>query len=116
VTANAKPRPLCALVLAPRGRDAVVASSLIEQAGVASDTRDDIAALADALGEDTAFVLITEEAIRTADLRPLTTWLASQPAWSDLPFVLVTDHGGGPERKRWATSRSSSGRSIRRRC
>ncbi|TAJ24153.1 MAG: response regulator [Reyranella sp.] len=41
---------------------------------------------------------MTEEAIRTADLKPLSQWLATQPAWSDLPFVLVTDHGGGPER------------------
>lgn len=85
-------------MLAPRGRDAAIATSLIEQAGVASRACGDIAALADALGDDTAFVLITEEAIRTADLRPLTNWLAGQPAWSDLPFVLVTDHGGGPER------------------
>src|SRR5690242_5184971 len=41
---------------------------------------------------------MTEEAIRSADLKPLAMWLANQPAWSDLPFVLVTDHGGGPER------------------
>jgi signal transduction histidine kinase len=98
VTANATPRPLCALILAPRGRDAAIAASLIEQPGVASRACGDIAALADALNDDTAFVLITEEAIRTADLRPLMSWLAGQPAWSDLPFVLVTDHGGGPER------------------
>ncbi|MBY0322577.1 MAG: response regulator [Reyranella sp.] len=58
----------------------------------------DVVELAEALGDQTAFVLITEEAIRTADLKPLTAWLAAQPAWSDLPFVLVTDHGGGPER------------------
>src|SRR6185295_7517937 len=47
---------------------------------------------------EVAFVLITEEAIRNADLRPLANWIAKQPAWSDLPFVLVIDHGGGPER------------------
>jgi signal transduction histidine kinase/CheY-like chemotaxis protein len=98
VNGAGSPRPLCALVLAPRGRDASLAASLIEQAGVASRVCGDVAALADALGDDTALVLITEEAIRTADLRPLTNWLAGQPAWSDLPFVLVTDHGGGPER------------------
>jgi signal transduction histidine kinase len=98
VTVTAPQRPLCALVLAPRGRDAAVATSLIEQAGMESHACRDVAELVEALDDQTAFVLITEEAIRTADLKPLTAWLAAQPAWSDLPFVLVTDHGGGPER------------------
>ena len=91
-------RHLFALILAPRGRDAAVAVSLIEQAGIACRACRTLAELRDALGDDTAFVLMTEEAIRTADLKPLSQWLASQPAWSDLPFVLVTYHGGGPER------------------
>jgi signal transduction histidine kinase len=90
--------PLRALVLAPRGRDSVVAASLMDQAGVPSRICRDLAELVEALGDDAAFVLMTEEAIRNADLKPLTQWLAGQPAWSDLPFVLVTDHGGGPER------------------
>jgi signal transduction histidine kinase len=98
VTAAAPERPLRALVLAPRGRDAAVATSLVEQAGVATGICPDLAALVDTLDDDTAFVLMTEDAIRNADLKPLATWLANQPAWSDLPFVLVTDHGGGPER------------------
>ena len=45
-----------------------------------------------------AFVLLTEDAIRSADLKPLVAWIAAQPAWSDLPFILVTNRGGGPER------------------
>jgi hypothetical protein len=89
---------LRALILAPRGRDAAVAQSLIELAGVRSEPRRDLRELVEALGDDVAFVLMTEEAIRSADLKPLSLWLAGQPAWSDLPFVLVTDHGGGPER------------------
>ena len=96
--AAAPERPLRALVLAPRGRDATVAASLVEQAGIATGICPDLAALVETLDDDTAFVLMTEEAIRTADLKPLAAWLANQPAWSDLPFVLVTDHGGGPER------------------
>ena len=91
-------RTLRAIVLAPRGRDSAVAASLIEQAGVACLICRDIAGLIDILDDDAAFVLMTEEAIRATDLKPLSLWLAGQPAWSDLPFVLVTDHGGGPER------------------
>ncbi len=76
----------------------MVAISLIQQAGVQSRACRDTTDLIEALNDDTAFVLITEEAIRNADLKPTMAWLADQPAWSDLPFVLVTDHGGGPER------------------
>ena len=91
-------RSLRALVLAPRGRDSAVAASLIEQADVACLACRDLPGLIEVLDDDVAFVLMTEEAIRVADLKPLSLWLAGQPAWSDLPFVLVTDHGGGPER------------------
>ena len=117
----AGPTPtLHALVLAPRGRDAAVAASLIDQAGVPSRICRDLGELVEALDDDAAFVLMTEEAIRNVDLKPLAQWLAGQPAWSDLPFVLVTDHGGGrsaiPSPRAgstpWATCRSSSGRSI----
>ena len=91
-------RPLRALVLAPRGRDAAVASSLIEPTGVSCIVCPRLAAVVDFLDDDIAFLLITEEAIRGADLKPLGVWLANQPPWSDLPFLLVTNHGGGPER------------------
>jgi len=91
-------RPLRALVLAPRGRDAAVASTLIEPAGVSCIVCPRLAAVVDFLDDDVAFLLITEEAIRGADLKPLAVWLANQPPWSDLPFLLVTDHGAGPER------------------
>jgi signal transduction histidine kinase len=95
---GAGPTPMLhALVLAPRGRDAAVAASLIDQAGVTSRVCRDLAELVEALDGNAAFVLMTEEAIRNVDLKPLAQWLAGQPAWSDLPFVLVTDHGG-PER------------------
>jgi signal transduction histidine kinase len=92
------PTPMLhALVLAPRGRDAAVAASLIDQAGVPSRVCRDLAELVEALDDNSAFVLMTEEAIRNVDLKPLAHWLTDQPAWSDLLFIMVTDHGG-PER------------------
>ncbi len=50
------------------------------------------------LGEDVAFALMTEETLRSADLRPLSEWIKAQPSWSDLPFIILTARGGGPER------------------
>ena len=89
---------LHALILAPHGRDSSVAARLVQQAGVDVQICGDLPELVIGLQDDVAFVLLTEEAIRNADLRPLAQWIGDQPAWSDLPFILVTDHGGGPER------------------
>ena len=83
-----------ALILAPRGRDAQVASDMLREAGVATRICGDLAALVAALGEGAAFAVVTEEALRTADLRPLAAWLARQAEWSDFPFVLLTERGG----------------------
>jgi PAS domain S-box-containing protein len=89
---------LRALVLAPIGRDGAVAAGLVSRANVDVEICADLSALVAALADDVAFALITEEAIRNADLKPLARWIGEQPAWSDLPFILVTDRGGGPER------------------
>ena len=99
---------LRALVLAPRGRDSALAQLLLRQAGIESDVCGDLPALVVSIHDTVGFVLLTEDAVRNADLRPLVARIAAQPAWSDLPFVLVTDHGGGPERNpiaaRWLES------------
>jgi len=41
---------------------------------------------------------VTEEAFRSADLRGVSAWIDAQPSWSDLPFIILTNRGGGPER------------------
>jgi signal transduction histidine kinase/CheY-like chemotaxis protein len=103
VTGPASGNGLRALILAPRGRDSSLATSLLRRADIDSDVCKDLPHLVSAITDDTAFVLLTEDAIRSADLRPLMARLTAQPAWSDLPFILVTDHGGGPERNPIAT-------------
>ncbi len=87
-----------ALILAPRGRDSTLARSLLAQAGVSGIICRDLVELVAALDDEVGFVLLTEEAIRNADLKALVARISRQPAWSDMPFVLITDHGGGPER------------------
>ncbi|MBM6596651.1 PAS domain S-box protein [Microvirga pudoricolor] len=44
------------------------------------------------------FVLVTDEAFRTADLKHLSRWIDQQPPWSDLAFIVLTMRGGGIER------------------
>jgi PAS domain S-box-containing protein len=85
------------VILAPRGRDAAVAASMLAQIGVQGHIVRSLSELCDALIAGVGFVLTTEEALRTADLSRLVGWLGAQPEWSDLPFVLLTSRGGGLE-------------------
>lgn len=56
-----------------------------------------VARLSDEVSEETCIVLVTEETLRGADLRPLSDKLRGQPSWSDLPIIILTRKGGGPE-------------------
>ncbi len=89
---------LRALILAPSGRDSAVASGLIGRANLETAVCRDLPQLVSLLNDTTAFVLLTEEAMRSSDLKTLMAWVNAQPTWSDLPFILMTHHGGGPER------------------
>ncbi len=82
------------LVLAPHGRDARLAQALLADADLTAVIVRDLYELVDALGETAGAVLITEEAVRTADLADLDRWIAGQPAWSDMPFIVLTRQGG----------------------
>ncbi|KAA0684527.1 ATP-binding protein [Azospirillum brasilense] len=87
-----------ALILAPRGRDATVASALLGEAGIGAHACPDLPALCRALDEGAGLLILAEEAVRTADLRGLAARIAAQPPWSDLPVVLLTMRSDGPER------------------
>lgn len=57
-----------------------------------------VAGLSTAVNDESCFVVVTEEALRGADLKELARKVADQPSWSDLPFIVLTHKGGGPER------------------
>jgi signal transduction histidine kinase len=86
------------LILAPRGRDAVVAKEILRDARLHSTICVDMAELLQELGHGADVAVLTEEATRGAEIRALAEWIAAQPPWSDFPFVLLTEHGGGLER------------------
>ena len=88
-----------ALVLAPQGRDAAVACAMLEEAGLRCMVCRGLPELTEEIAAGAGYALITEEALLGADLAPLAEWLRAQPEWSDFPFVLLTQRGGGLERK-----------------
>jgi PAS domain S-box-containing protein len=87
-----------AVILAPTGRDAAVAAALIQEAGFYANVAADLAALMHEIEAGAGLAVIADEAIKTADLRGMVKWLNDQPSWSDVPIVLLTHQGGGPER------------------
>jgi len=87
-----------ALIFAPRGRDAVVAKGILREARIHADICCDLAELLEEIARGADVAIVTEESLRGVDTRALTTWVASQPPWSDFPFIVLTEHGGGIER------------------
>jgi PAS domain S-box-containing protein len=79
-----------ALIFAPLGRDAAVAHTLLEGAGIRSVVCANLLEFENRLDEDASFAVVTEEALRFADLRGIRARLSAQPAWSDLPFIILT--------------------------
>jgi PAS domain S-box-containing protein len=89
---------LRALVLAPTGRDSALTVSLLKEAGFTADICGDLPTLTSEMKRGAGLVIVADEAVQNADLRAMVMVLSSQPAWSDIPIVLLTHHGGGPER------------------
>ena len=86
------------MVLAPLGRDGPIAVQLLREAGMTAEICRDLPGLIGELSHGAGLALITQEAVRTADLRLFAAWIAAQPPWSDLPLIVITERGGGPER------------------
>jgi DNA-binding NtrC family response regulator len=87
-----------AVILAPHGRDGQLAALILTEAGFAAEACASLPALVEQLDKGAGLAVIADEAIHDADLRPLAEFLERQPPWSDLPIILLTRHGGGPER------------------
>jgi signal transduction histidine kinase/CheY-like chemotaxis protein len=89
----ASERPLAPLfVLAPRGRDASVVTTMLQRAGIAAEP---IPALADHLERLAAGsgLIVAQEALEAGNADALTSWLEAQPAWSDYPIIFLRTRG-----------------------
>ncbi|MGI4950121.1 MAG: ATP-binding protein [Janthinobacterium lividum] len=84
------------LILAPRGRDAAIAAELMDRHGLPAEVCRDQAMLVDELGRGAGAVLLTEEALAAGDMGVLAAWVAGQPAWSDLPFIVLANGARTP--------------------
>ena len=82
------------LICAPYGRDADSVTGLLRHHGYDALPCAGLDDLARNFGEHAGVILLTEEAL-AADLGPLHRALDHQPAWSDIPFVLLAGRQAG---------------------
>jgi PAS domain S-box-containing protein len=83
--------------MTPFGRDSSVAAGILAEAGLKAWACKSLADLVAELDAGAGCIVITQEAVEAADIKPLFGWLDRQPSWSDLPIIIITEHGGGPE-------------------
>ncbi|MGF6094026.1 ATP-binding protein [Pseudomonas sp. 18175] len=86
-----------AIILAPLGRDGALALMMLNEAGYRGIVATDLNMLCQALAQGSGLLIIAAEALRGVELDPLLEHLHQQPAWSDLPIVLLTHHGGSEQ-------------------
>ena len=87
--------PPRALVVTPNRVDAELALGFFAENGIAAAAFDGVSAFGGELPADAGCIVLAEEALADADMPGLRELLANQPAWSDLPVVLVASHGAG---------------------
>jgi signal transduction histidine kinase/ActR/RegA family two-component response regulator len=81
------------LIYAPSGQDAVLASKMLTLAQVENLVTATAAELAAQLLLGAGAVLTVEEALSNGGLKAIGEFLLTQPGWSDLPVVLLTNRG-----------------------
>jgi signal transduction histidine kinase len=81
------------LILTPTRKDAEVTSSLLTGAGLTCVVCRDLRRLALEIRDGAGAVLLTEEVISAAGLKDVLTSLQQQPAWSDIPIVMLMESG-----------------------
>jgi signal transduction histidine kinase/ActR/RegA family two-component response regulator len=81
------------LIYAPSGQDAVLAAKMLTLAKVDNLVTTSAADLSEQMRSGVGAVLTVEEALSTGGLKAIGEFVQSQPAWSDVPVVLLTNRG-----------------------
>ena len=78
------------LVAAPTGRDAELICTQLSAAGIHAEKVESAAMLANEIPAGVGAIVLTEEALVPDGLAALSRALAKQPAWSEVPLILLT--------------------------
>jgi two-component system, sensor histidine kinase len=84
-----------ALIITPNPADAELALGFFAESGISASAYESISQLGGELPPHAACIVFAQEALLDADMPGLRELLELQPAWSDLPLVLVAGPGAG---------------------
>jgi DNA-binding NtrC family response regulator len=90
--------PTRVLILAPIGRDAELARSVLERERLSAEVCPDLGGLISRLEAGAGTAVIADEALN-GRISLLHAWVASQPAWSDFPFIILTGGKALPQER-----------------
>src|SRR5579864_7450216 len=85
------------LILAPTGRDALLAGAVLEKSGVLTRRCADVEELRREIADGAGAVLLTEEALTPEAAEALAGIFQGQLPWSDLPLLVFS--GGAVKRE-----------------
>jgi len=97
VAADGGTRDSRVLLLPLTNRDAKTSRDVLQKAGIGLEVCESFDALLDELARGAAAVVIAEERMSAADSTRLAAVLRAQPAWSDLPVLVLTRWGANSE-------------------
>ncbi len=86
--ADSSSREHCLLVFAPSGRDAVLATQVLEQAGLSATICGSADELVAGIGAGAGGALVAQEALSRPVIAALAGVLRNQPPWSDFPLII----------------------------
>jgi signal transduction histidine kinase/ActR/RegA family two-component response regulator len=81
-------------ILTPTGKDAALTAGFLSEAAIESVICTDISCIEAVVEGGVGVLLIAEEAIAFGGLGTLAAVLSRQPAWSDIPVLLLTHYPG----------------------
>lgn len=76
-------------VLAPTGQDADVTCSILASQGLRARKVENVSALCEDIEAGTGAALVAAEALSVESMRQIATVLEQQPAWSELPLLII---------------------------
>jgi signal transduction histidine kinase len=86
------------LILTPTGRDAEGAAQLLAREKLEPRIAPSLDRLSEAFDDATGLIVLADEALFQVNLTPLVRRLTDQPAWSDIPIIVLTRGGIGMRR------------------
>jgi signal transduction histidine kinase len=86
-------RPSDVAILAPTGRDGPLAAELLRKWDIVATAYPTMSDLCAAVGRGVGAIVLAEEALGRRDRPSLACALDEQPAWSDIPLIVLTAEG-----------------------